>query len=126
MDALSLGTAIPVGGFAGNVARGQAPRQRAFHGKEGGRPNTRAKRAKRDKLRLPDELFSIIVRYYWGGGMSAEEEAAAPAEALAVAKRPTVTTRFPLVITRSRPHTQHRITPHQPPAPRTSVARQAS
>ena len=66
------------------AARGDARRERAFYGKErvldilfpGGRPNTRAKRANGDKLRLPDELFSLIARYYWGGGMSAEEEAA--------------------------------------------------
>ena len=31
---------------------------------------------------LPDELFAIVARYYWGGGMSAEEKAAASAEEL--------------------------------------------
>ena len=54
------------------AARGWAQRERAFHGKErvldllfpGGRPNTRASRG---RLHLPDELFSIIARYYWGG-----------------------------------------------------------
>ena len=67
-------------------ARGWARRERAFHGKErvldllfpGGRPNTRAKR---DQPHLPDELFSIVARYYRGGGLSAEEEATAAAAA---------------------------------------------
>mmetsp|Transcript_7736 Transcript_7736/g.22816 ORF Transcript_7736/g.22816 Transcript_7736/m.22816 type:complete len:328 (-) Transcript_7736:37-1020(-) len=69
------------------VTRGRARRQRAFDGKErvldflfpspgSGRPNTRAKR---NQSCLPDDVFSIIARYY--GGLSAELEEAAAAEA---------------------------------------------
>ena len=57
------------------VARGLARRERAFDGKErvldflfpspgSGRPNTRAKR---NQSCLPDDVFSIIARYYWCG-----------------------------------------------------------
>ena len=54
------------------VARARARRRRADAGKEqlldvlfpGDQSR---KRAQRCQPRLPDELFSIIVRYYWGG-----------------------------------------------------------
>ena len=36
-----------------------------------------------DQPHLPDELFSIIARYYWGGELTAEDEAAAAEEASA-------------------------------------------
>jgi len=36
--------------------------------------------------RLPNDLFPLVVRYYWGGGMWAEEEAAVAAEAAAQAE----------------------------------------
>ena len=39
------------------------------------------KRARRHQPRLPDELFSIIARFWWGGGWSAKEEIAAAVEA---------------------------------------------
>jgi len=69
----------------GLAARGDARRERAFYGKEklldllfpGGRANARATRG---QPRLPDELFAIVARYYWGGGMSVEEEIADAAE----------------------------------------------
>ena len=68
------------------VARARARRERAFHGKEhvldllfpGGRPNTR-----RDQPRLPDDVFTVVARFYFGGGLWAEEEAAAAAESAA-------------------------------------------
>ena len=41
----------------------------------------------KDDPRMPDELFSIIARYYLDGGMSAEDKAAAAAEADTVAAK---------------------------------------
>ena len=78
------------------AARGDATRQRAFHGKErvldllfpgvaASAPAPSGSRPARRHQRLPDELFLIIVRYYWGGGMSAEDEATADAEKAAAA-----------------------------------------
>mmetsp|Transcript_27702 Transcript_27702/g.85641 ORF Transcript_27702/g.85641 Transcript_27702/m.85641 type:complete len:124 (-) Transcript_27702:86-457(-) len=69
------------------AARGLARRRRANLSEEllldflfpGDQPRRRARR----QLRLPDELFSIIAQYYWGGGLSAEEELAAAAETAA-------------------------------------------
>jgi len=66
-------------------ARGLARRRRADPGEEllldflfpSDQPRRRAKR----QPRLPDELFSIIVRCYWGGGLSGDEEAVAAAVA---------------------------------------------
>ena len=60
------------------VARNLARRRRADSGKEqlldflfpGDQPRRRARRLQQ---RLPDELFSIIARYYWGGELSAED-----------------------------------------------------
>ena len=58
------------------AARGDARRERAFHGKElvldflfpgDGPPPQANKQTKRGRPRLPDELFSIIARYYCGG-----------------------------------------------------------
>ena len=71
------------------AARGRPRRRRAELGKEqlsdflfpGDRPN---KRARRQQPFLPDDLFAIVLRYYRGGGLSAEEEAAQVAEAAAV------------------------------------------
>ena len=62
----------------------RARRKRADFGTEqlfdflfpAGRPS---RRAPRRQPRLPDELFSIIARFWWGDGLSAEEEAAADA-----------------------------------------------
>jgi len=73
------------------VARGQALRERTFHGKELSldflfpchSPPQGNKQAKRSRLHLPDDLFPLVARYYGGGGMSAEEEVAAAAEAAA-------------------------------------------
>mmetsp|Transcript_19467 Transcript_19467/g.60956 ORF Transcript_19467/g.60956 Transcript_19467/m.60956 type:complete len:130 (-) Transcript_19467:82-471(-) len=67
------------------AARGLARRRRADPGEEllldflfpSDQPRRRAKR----QPRLPDELFSIIVRCYWGGGLSGDEEAVAAAVA---------------------------------------------
>ena len=69
--------------------RAQRVRRRAFCGKElaldflfPGEPQPqRNKQARRYAPRLPDEIFSIIACYYWGGGLSADEEVAAAAEA---------------------------------------------
>ena len=33
------------------------------------------------QLHLPDDLFPLVARYSWAGGMSAEEKAAAAADA---------------------------------------------
>jgi len=69
-------------------AKGLARRRRADSGEEHlldflfPPDQRRNKRARRHQLHLPDELFSIVARYYWGGGMSAEEKAAATAEEL--------------------------------------------
>ena len=98
------------------AAKGRARRERAFDGKElalldflfpaapepaddntGAEPvddNTardqsppRAnKQATRGRPRLPDDVFTIIARFYWGGGLRPEEEAAAAAQAAAPAK----------------------------------------
>ena len=71
------------------VAQGRARRERAFHGKErvldllfpGDQPPPQAnKQARRHQPRLPDDVFSVIARFYWGGGLWAEEEAAVVAE----------------------------------------------
>lgn len=43
-------------------------------------PGDRPRRARRSQPRLPDELFTIVARYYWADEMSAEEEAAAAEE----------------------------------------------
>ena len=64
----------------------RARRKRADFGTEqlfdflfpAGRPS---RRAPRRQPRLPDELFSIIARFWWGGGWSAKEEIAAAVEA---------------------------------------------
>ena len=64
----------------GLVARGRARRERAFHGKELLLYLLFPSGHSRGHPRLPDELFAVIVRYYWGGGLSVEEEAAAAAE----------------------------------------------
>ena len=59
------------------VAEGRAERRRAFSnterlldflfpGKSGEQPS-RAKQARRFKQRLPDDLFSLVAQYYWGG-----------------------------------------------------------
>jgi len=64
------------------AARGRARREHAFDGKELVLDFLfpghffRSGPGDDDDPRLPDELFAIIARYYWGGGMSAEEEAA--------------------------------------------------
>jgi len=59
------------------VARERARRQRAFHGKEPvldflfpcHQPPPQAnKKSKRHQLCLPDDLFPLVARYYWGGG----------------------------------------------------------
>ena len=68
------------------VARGRARRRRADSGKEqlldflfpGDQPR---RRARRHQPRLPDDLFSVIAQYYFGGGLSAADEATAAAEA---------------------------------------------
>jgi len=62
------------------AARGDARRERAFHGKELLLYLLFPSGHSRGHPRLPDELFAVIVRYYWGGGLSVEEEAAAAAE----------------------------------------------
>ena len=71
------------------VATGRARRGRTFHGKElvldflfpHDRPPPQAnKQARRHQPRLPDDVFSVIARFYWGGGLWAEEEAAVVAE----------------------------------------------
>ena len=46
------------------VARGQARRQHAFFGKE---PLLDFLFPDGQQPYLPDELFSVITRYYWGG-----------------------------------------------------------
>jgi len=55
-----------------NTARDQSP------------PQTN-KQVKRGGPRLPDDAFSVIARFYGRGALSAEEEAAATAEAVAIA-----------------------------------------
>jgi len=75
------------------VARERARRERALPGKElvlnflfpGDQPPPRATKQAKRGPRLPDELFSVIARYYWCGEPSAEEEAAAAAERAATA-----------------------------------------
>ena len=70
------------------VTRGRARRERAFHGEErvldflfpAPTPPQASKHAKR-LPHLPDDLLPFVTCYYWGGGMWAEEEAAAVAEA---------------------------------------------
>mmetsp|Transcript_20465 Transcript_20465/g.64367 ORF Transcript_20465/g.64367 Transcript_20465/m.64367 type:complete len:295 (+) Transcript_20465:380-1264(+) len=68
------------------VLRGRAWRQRTFQTKadvvEMLFPGP-ARYSFPDMPRLPDELFSIILSYYWGGVLSAEERTAAAAEAAA-------------------------------------------
>ena len=55
------------------AARGRARRQRAFFGKERAldllfpAAARRSTRSNRRQSHLPDELFCIIMRYYWGG-----------------------------------------------------------
>ena len=71
------------------VLRGRAWRQRTFQTKadvvEMLFPGP-ARYSFPDTPRLPDELFSIILSYYWGGVLSAEERTAAAAEAAAAAE----------------------------------------
>jgi len=62
------------------AARSRARRQRAFHGKAlvldflfPSEPSPLQADEQATRPRLPDELFSIIARYYRGGELSAED-----------------------------------------------------
>mmetsp|Transcript_17891 Transcript_17891/g.54488 ORF Transcript_17891/g.54488 Transcript_17891/m.54488 type:complete len:153 (-) Transcript_17891:154-612(-) len=64
------------------AARGRARRQHAFYGKELVLDFLfPSDQSPLDQPHLPDELFSIIARFWWGGGWSAKEEIAAAVEA---------------------------------------------
>jgi len=69
----------------GLVAQGRARREHAFHGKEQLLDLLFPGDQSRDQPRLPDDLFSIIARYCWDGGLSPEEETASTAENAAIA-----------------------------------------
>mmetsp|Transcript_18446 Transcript_18446/g.57644 ORF Transcript_18446/g.57644 Transcript_18446/m.57644 type:complete len:86 (-) Transcript_18446:70-327(-) len=55
------------------VARGRARREREFFGKEQLLDLLFPGNDSRGQLHLPDEVFSIIVRYYWSGEPSKRE-----------------------------------------------------
>mmetsp|Transcript_21814 Transcript_21814/g.65371 ORF Transcript_21814/g.65371 Transcript_21814/m.65371 type:complete len:121 (+) Transcript_21814:874-1236(+) len=50
-------------------------------------PQQANKQAKRGLPRLPNDLFRLVARYYWGGGLWAEEETALAAEVAARRER---------------------------------------
>ena len=59
------------------VARGRARRERAFHGNElaldflfPGQPCPKANKQARRIAHLPDDLFTLIARYYWCGDVT--------------------------------------------------------